>query len=368
MKIIKFNDENIHKIIKHIYNIVHNREEKKFLYKFKKLFENVVVLNNNTLYTFENKTEYKLLKNNIILDANGGFDYRYQINPIFEVDNQPKVFEYKDSIINFYNLNTSKTALKKYEDYLFVTLNEIKQNTKADDKQLIIIDKENAEKIKEYAKYSFDWDSIKVDYFGNLIGKNEYRDFNKIWLLKTPNFNFVTYILQYMFYSGKRLDNRYNLDIVIQNKVTRFRNEELEKLRQSILLGEFYQAIKRINRYNTKSSEINIITNDEVIVNKIKNQFKRIGLITKNISVTINHNTKQNKSQEVIEEYKALILEAINRKQNEIDKADICNKLGLDKSNLHRFFKNEEIIRFNNLYKVNVLKHYLFIGIKSISI
>jgi len=370
MKIIKFNDENIHKIIKRIYNIVHSREEKKFLYKFKKLFENVVVLNNNTLYTFENKTEYKLLKNNIILDANGGFDYRYQINPIFEVDNQPKVFEYKDSVINFYNLNTSKTALKKYEDYVFVTLNEIKQTTKQGDKQLIVIDKENAEKIKEYAKYTFDWDNVKIDYFGNLVGKNDYRDFNKIWLLKTPNYNFATYILQYTFYSGKKFDNRYNLDIVTQNKVTRFKSEELEKLRQSILLGEFYQAIKRINRYNTKSSEINIITNDEVIVNKIKNQFKGIELVNKNISVSFkqNYNTKQNKSQEAIEKYKAIILETINQKQDTISKADISNQLGLDKSNLHRFFKNEEVIRFNNLYKVNVLKHYLFIGIKSISI
>ncbi|KZB89817.1 hypothetical protein A2U94_19495 [Bacillus sp. VT 712] len=34
-----------------------------------------------------------------------------------------------------------------------------------------------------------------IDYFGNLIGKNDYRLMDTVIVLKTPNFNYETYVL-----------------------------------------------------------------------------------------------------------------------------------------------------------------------------
>lgn len=364
MRIMKFDDKNIYKILRHLHNIIHNREDKKFIKQFKLLFESTVIYEKEKFYTFDNKIWYKLLKNNIILDANGGFDYRYRINKVFKVDYQAKVFNYQNSIINYYKINTSKNALKSYDEFVQTVLNELKENSKSKDKHLIVTDIENEGKFnEEYIKNWYNIDNVKVDHFGNLLGKNDYRDFNKIWLFKTPNYAFVSYILQYIFYSQKKIDNRYSLEISNKGGYLHLRNNEFEKLRQSLLLGEYYQAIKRINRDNTKSSEINIFTNNDIVIDKIKNQFKGIDFITKQISVspTNNNNTKRSKSQIKIEEYKRLIIEAKKNNIATIPKADICDKLGLEKTHLRRFLNKEEIIEFNNLYNIEV-KHHVIIN------
>ncbi|MGO4276593.1 hypothetical protein AB4Z22_43345, partial [Paenibacillus sp. TAF58] len=56
----------------------------------------------------------KMLKNNIILDANAGFDYRYRMSEIFRVMNQEKTFDYTSSQLIHFDLNTTKQELKKY--------------------------------------------------------------------------------------------------------------------------------------------------------------------------------------------------------------------------------------------------------------
>jgi hypothetical protein len=365
MRIVKFEDKNIYKILRHLHNIVHNHEDKKFIKQFKLLFESTVIYEKGKFYTFDSKIWYKLLKNNIILDANGGFDYRYRINKIFKIDYQSKAFDYKNSIINYYKINTSKNALKSYDDFVQTVLNEIKENSKSKDKHLIITDIENESKFnEEYLKNWYKLDNIKVDHFGNLLGKNDYRDFNKIWLFKTPNYSFVSYILQYIFYSQKKIDNRYTLEITNKDGYLHLKNDKFEKLRQSLLLGEYYQAIKRINRDNTKHSEINIFTNNDIIIDKIKSQFRNIELTNKQISVSTkkNYNTKHSKSQIKVEEYKRLIIEAKKNNIAVIAKADICDKLELEKTNLRRFFNRIEIIEFNNLYGVEVKHHELIIN------
>lgn len=365
MRIVKFEGKNIYKILKHLHNIVHNREDKKFIKQFKLLFESTVIYEKEKFYTFDNKIWYKLLKNNIILDANGGFDYRYKINQIFKIDYQVKVFDYKDSIINYYKINTSKNALKSYDDFIQIVLSEIKENSKSKDKHLIVTDIENESKFnEEYMKNWYKIDNVKVDHFGNLLGKNDYRNFNKIWLFKTPNYAFVSYILQYIFYSQKKIDNRYSLKITNKGGYLHLKNNEFEKLRQSLLLGEYYQAIKRINRDNTRHSEINIFTNNDLIVDKIKSQFRNIELTNKQISVSHKKNctTKRNKNQIKVEEYKRLIIEEKKNNIATIPKADICDRLRLEKTHLRRFLNKEEIIEFNNLYNIEVKHHELIIN------
>jgi hypothetical protein len=364
MRIVKFDDKNIYKILRHLHNIVHNHEDKKFIKQFKLLFESTVIYEKEKFYTFDNKIWYKLLKNNIILDANAGFDYRYRINQIFKIDYQAKAFDYKNSIINYYKINTSKHALKSYDDFVQTVLNELKENSKSKDKHLIVTDIENESKFnEEYIKKWYSLGNVKVDHFGNLLGKNDYRDFNKIWLFKTPNYAFVTYILQYVFYSQKKIDNRYSLEISNKGGYLHLKNNEFEKLRQSLLVGEYYQAIKRINRDNTRYTEINIFTNNDIIIDKIKSQFKNIELINKQISFSTkkNCNTKRNKSQIKVEEYKRLIIEAKKNNIAIIPKADICDRLGFEKTHLRRFLNKEEIIEFNNLYNIEV-KHHVIIN------
>lgn len=62
------------------------------------------------------------------------------------------------------------------------------------------------------------------------------------------------------------------------------------------------------------------------------------------------------------EEYKRLIIEAKKNNIATIPKADICDKLGLEKTHLRRFLNKEEIIEFNNLYDIKVKYHELVIN------
>lgn len=81
------------------------------------------------LYSFYKDTDYILAKeNNIILDANGGFDGRYKFRKdILKLDYQIKVFNYEDSCINFYPIATTKTALKGYKNIILDVANYIEK-------------------------------------------------------------------------------------------------------------------------------------------------------------------------------------------------------------------------------------------------
>lgn len=81
-------------------------------------------------------------------------------------------------------------------------------------------DKEIANIIKE---------RIAIDYFGNIIGVNSYRDFDTAVILKTPYFDYLSYALTYFYF--RRLDGEEIEDIRV------FKNEWVEEIRKDRCSG-----------------------------------------------------------------------------------------------------------------------------------
>ncbi|WP_346428515.1 DEAD/DEAH box helicase family protein [Alicyclobacillus mengziensis] len=258
------------------------KECRELLERFQQLFRNECYYHNGVFYTYDIRYDYVLLKNNIILDANG-FDYRYELSKRFIVKHQPKVYDYSRSTLYYYEVNTGKTALKKSEGFfervvdtvelqgrkgvLFVTDIEHKPNLE----QAIIkhySDKDNQNEILADISRKLRVD-ISVEYHGNLLGKNDWRTFDTCVIVKTPNFDYATYVLTSYFFHAIDQERSFR-------DIPKFRDEEIENIRNGWIAGELYQAIKRISRDNTQPSEIRLFSSNEEAVGIVRKQLPGI--------------------------------------------------------------------------------------------
>ncbi len=295
-----------------------------------------------SFHTFNSQVQFKLLKSNIILDANG-FDYRYTLSKKFQVEKQPKFFEYSHSIFHHYEVNTSKKGLSKQINLPEKALDII--HPEKNGKTLFITDQDNQlnleGKIINYlilngveeneAKVMLK-DLIRIDYFGNIIGVNTYRDFDNVVVLKTPNFDYLSYALSY-FYNSKN-DGGHVGDVDI------FKHDIVENIRKSVIAGEIYQAIKRVNRDNTRISNMYVFTTNQDAVDMVLTQLPGIQYKKNKLSV---NKKKQNSSKRVtvlehqIEDAKKIILDAKSNGVSFLRKKEIRDLIGVtDKSNFSR--------------------------------
>ncbi|MBN3418596.1 hypothetical protein EXN00_09795 [Clostridium botulinum] len=311
------------------------------------------------IYSFYN-TDYILAqKGNIILDANGGFDMRYKLRAdIVEIDKQSKVFNYTDSTINIYPISTTKTALASTQNIIKdVTeyIQEGKHNKKGlllkKDKHLIVTDIERENLIGNNVKTVLElFSDIYLAHFGALIGKNDWKDYNNIWIVKTPFYSWIDYILQYLFYSKEDLNGNTNCEIKVKkgqyNNYTIFRNKDFNKFKNCIVLGEYYQACKRIAR-DGRQCNFNILTTEEDIFNLLKQQFKNINeevkedleiklIEKKENKKTGKEPTKTNTRIKMINNY---IQEIKLKGKTKIEKSELVDLLGIKKTKLSPLLK-----------------------------
>ncbi|EPY2275466.1 hypothetical protein ACXAT3_000144 [Clostridium sporogenes] len=312
-----------------------------------------------SLYSFYNIDYILAKKGNIILDANAGFDMRYSLRKdIFVLDYQGKVFDYVDSNINIYPIHTTKKALSNYQNIIGDVAEYIKSgkyNNKGlllkQDKHLIITDLQREELIKSNVRIVYElFSDIHLAHFGELIGKNDWKDFNNIWLIKTPYYSWIEYILQYLFYNQDELNGNINCEIKVKkgkyNNYTIFKNKDFNKFKNSIVLGEYYQACKRIAR-DGRQCDFNILTTEEDIFNLLKKQFKNIDeqvkedleiklIKRREIKKTSKKPTKTNKRIEIIRDY---ITEVKQEGKNKIEKNELVELLGIQKTKLSPLLK-----------------------------
>jgi hypothetical protein len=300
------------------------KEEKEILGKIDMLLNQSFFVCQNRFVSWENGIELYKLKNNIILDANGGFDHRYKLSNQFEVKRQNKRYDYQNTNLFHYNAKTTKGNLAKDRDKMHSNIvSRIDWNNLS--KVLFITDIAGEQSLeKEILSYLRFYGTnlieiqqnfnkvIAIDHFGNLIGRNHYRDFDTIVILKTPNYNYISYILDYTFLTGNVTDG-----MIFET----FKNEEIEKIRISAVAGEFYQAIKRINRENKLRSNIYLFSDDMDAVEIIKGQLRNVQYFYKEIDFdkrtynTANRpKTQLNKLKEILMRYKRDGVKEINKK------------------------------------------------------
>ncbi|MDF2881043.1 MAG: hypothetical protein K0R54_1600 [Clostridiaceae bacterium] len=251
-------------------------------------YRNTSCVDNKKAWTFDYRLRYKKLENNIMMDANARFSILYKLDSeLFKLQSQSRIVNHSNWTLNIFRVNTNANAKKQYNDFY--------------DKVKGVIDKQGKEKFlvigsKTDEKY---FNDVTIDHFGNIIGRNNWRGFNKIAIIHNFQTPFYVYALKYMYYSRRKLNNRstWNTERSRENKSVVMKNDELEKVRISDLASHIYQAIKRINRDNEQEATVFLFNGDEGILNIVKRQFKNIR-IRECSEIIINKKENENKKVE----------------------------------------------------------------------
>ncbi|MBC8587124.1 DEAD/DEAH box helicase [Paratissierella segnis] len=299
----------------------------------------VCYVENSFMYSYDRQIKFWKLENNLVLDATASVNYIYSISKQFTVKKDKKVVNHKNWIMYIVKQNTTKSNKAKTENIYDVINKEINNIALFGDldKTLIIGNKEE-QKYIHTSKY------IDYAWFGNITGKNDWKDFSKAFIIHNPQFPFHTYIAKYQLYAGEKALLKENLGIVRNGQVVRFISQKLEKLRQTTIASEIYQAIKRINRLNSQNAEVYFMNNDNEIIDIVISQFKNI-------------NVKEYKLEEEIK-YKETKMDLYNKKRQENSYAVAFIKLlsTLEKGKYKKSLLREQIgYKNNNTFARDVL-------------
>jgi hypothetical protein len=366
--LVEFNNEVQNRYKKGIYDLlstVSDDVDRKILSTINYLLLYGGYMYENAFHTYREDINYKMLQNNIILDANASFETKYTISNKFHTINQPKIFDYSNTTLHHNVIKTGKCNLKNYITFNEKVLSKVLPENR--EKILFVTDSEREKGLSTtisdyfislgYSKKEVEMifeEKIRIDHFGNLIGVNTYRDFDTVVIMKTPNYDYVTYVLNYYHMTRNKKDSELQL----------FKHEEIESLRESTVAGEIYQAIKRVNRDNSKNCDIFLFIDNDKVVNILLSQFPNIQYIKEQFDVDSKKNTskKEKKFDIKVSIAKKILLQHKAKGETFIKKGELRKLVGEnDAGNFRRvllnmkvFFEEEDIyeegqkIIFNN--------------------
>lgn len=260
------------------------------LMTYSKFFSEISsIVNNQCIYSSYSRSlstfrsfDFWGLRNNIILDASGGILTEYEISSKFEIRPQDKVYDYTDTTIHIKKFKSYKSHIEsrltgKHEGkkaYFETIKNYILDNHGQNDETLIV----------NYKNHNKDYfDDISLDrgiytaWHGNILGKNTWRECNKLYINSTFNLPEESYVLMYSFFSGKRI-TKSHLKLKKTDKGREFKTKKIEALKQNFILHNFYQTIKRINRNVDKPSDIFIVTDNAHFLKEIPKLMKNVNV------------------------------------------------------------------------------------------
>lgn len=255
----------------------------KFLYS---LESNVCLYNNGRLSTYNKFTYRWKLSNNLLLDANAGIDRRYKYASDFAVDCPDKIIDHSGTTFYPVVFNTSKSNIHKVKNNYYDKVCElIKQRHDQNDKTLIVTHYQHEKDlINSLRNHGIDQigvgdryknGDIAIAHFGAINGQNHWRNFNKVWVIASPNLPMDIYPLQWAFFKQSPIRNHSLQMIAAPGKYT-FKNRAFEDIRHGCQVSEIYQAIKRINREGHLTSEIYVVNKNKDILNEVIEQLKDV--------------------------------------------------------------------------------------------
>lgn len=331
------------------------------------LNEDKLFQNQNKLINSNTKLDFKMLKCNIILDASAEIDKRYSNHSLFKIKKQAKVLDYSDSQFNWYEVSTSKQSISQYDNFNSQVLNSI--DFKENEEVLFITEKSNKKYLQQAIKMRIKNKSLnisgksEVDYFGNLIGKNDYKDKTTVVVLNTPNFELSQYAIMYSFYNSN--ENLSELSTTLSQVPAEFLD-----FKDSIIATEIYQAIRRIARNAPSQATYHVFTSNkraiEYVVSQLpKTNVHQINNIVFKVKQKYEIEGKSTYGQKS-EKVKNFILDTLNNKSTAIiTKKEIKSEFSsIDASNLNKILnriksdiENEGIIieEKNKSYRKNTL-------------
>ncbi|WP_350474266.1 hypothetical protein [Psychrobacillus psychrotolerans] len=335
-------------------------------------YSTMCIYNGGNIITFNRKHRLWGLKNNIILDASSNIDGVYHISEDYNVVSEKRIIDHSNSTFHIIPFNTGKGNIKKHEtEYFKEIAKKIKHYHKENDQTLIICHKDNFPLIEEQllrlsindihvAKVTIEFgeekrqiervkQSFAINWFGNIIGKNEYTDFSNCWIIGTPNIPLGQYPIQYMMYSKQKDLTNKKLELIQGS----FKNKIFNELKNGYVASEIYQSLKRIQRNVLPNGNFFIVNNNKTITDLVLGEIKGV----KNIE-EIELDFVQKKKQESESNYIDLFIDYMRELPiGEYPKKDITKKLNI--IHLYRVLKAD---------RVKQLETYGYIKIKGKSI
>ncbi|MDB2123796.1 hypothetical protein [Clostridium paraputrificum] len=321
----------------------------------------ISVIDNKIIKSFNPKVDYWGLKTNLILDACSHMNPLYKIRKNFVLHNQERVFNYYNWTFNITNINSCRSSIKKADNYF----KEIDKHLQELSKQEILVI--GSKDIEENKTLSVN-DNIKVAYLGNIVGKNDWRDLTQCYVILNPQIPFSQYILKYLFYAKDNIDNSVLGDLKRRpySKVYRFNNPILEQIRVSQVAIDMYQGIKRINRANEKMANIYVINHDQSIMDMLLKEF--VGCKTNKYSLDVKYaisKAKEDYDKKRVE--RAYYTKFINLLKSlptgRYSKNDLREKIGYEnKKNFNKeVLKKEAVINYCLDKSIEITARYIII-------
>lgn len=351
-----FRDKYYDRYRKRINTLMNNADMKKhhaLLNKIKTLLNNKCLLYESRFYFFNQKYSAKMLKNNIVLDANAEFEYRYELSNKFKVCIQPKMFEYSNTKLYHYSVKTSKSSLANFNDFYINAIKAVYAD--CGNKVLFITDINNEQPLKEaledYSRIENKVNSkikYEIDHFGNILGKNLYSDFDTIAILKTPNFSYITYALNYLYYKD---EDSQPLSVI---KI--FENDDVEKIRSTTLAGLIYQALKRINRDNSRETKIHLFCDNATVVGIVTAQLPSLNYIPCDFEIEKKRKKQYDNTgrkadsvfEKNVKKIKELLLNYKTQGIGRIKKQNLREQMGISNTDLSKVLKPIEVFLNEN--------------------
>ena len=279
------------------------------------------------------------LQNNIILDASAGLDKRYDYSYDMKIDNQPNFVDHYNFTFNHVRFNSSRANKSQTEDFYPKITALIREKCKASDKALVVTHKNDEKTVIEHLQaQGFKLGSdrtgrdISVAHFGEIIGKNRWKDFNQVWIIASPNIPVEVYALNWSFFAQQPLTDE-NLYLKRPDGKFGFAEQKFEDIRIGCLVSDIYQSIKRIDREVKKQSQIYIVASDDGIVTQVRDQLKNVKVgETIELDVKYKEGKKKNETgrrgrkSNRIDEMRNLLLHELD--PGEHQKKDLYDKLG----------------------------------------
>lgn len=347
-----------------------NRDNVKDIYKVRKFINDLKYLNtypclynNKTISCLDPNVQLWSLENNVILDANGEIDKRYDCSKRFYIWKQQKVIDHSNTTVYQIKFNTSRWSINRAEDYIEVVCKAIKQHKRKEDKTLIVIHKDlknkfiSALRSKGFKDISIDADQkyngedLAVAYFGNIVGRNTWRDFTQIWITAKPIYSMDSYVHFYSFFAGEEILGP--VEMARAEGGYGFKEKRFEDIRQGCIVSDIYQAVKRINRDNARSAEIFIVNNHTQVVEEVIKQLKGVRR-GENIDLDVTY-----KDSEAIigipKKVNQLIGLLNSLPVGKYKKSDICSMLNWKSDgNLSRLLKNNRIKKLVQVGRIRI--------------
>ncbi|MBF0705706.1 hypothetical protein IQ283_03735 [Alkalihalobacillus hwajinpoensis] len=315
---------------------------------------NLGFIHNDTLFFIDQGKRFRKLKSNIILDASADITPLYQLKNHFNVVEKRLSINHSQSKIMCMPVNTSKSGMKNYRDNIIKDIQHRLRKMKNIDKQaLIVCHKENStellsglkqtlgEKIYIPNEESMEEEALQtiaaVDWYGNIVGKNTYREYDICMIVGTFNMPLPVYLLQFFQYN--RQVDPTQLPDKLELESGHFKSEKFEEIRKAFVAADFYQAARRIQRNQNPKAVYILYTYDEDVLHAFKNKFKDIGDVLYLNRESIMEKEVSPRKEKAIQ---MLMYIAENVEVGElIAKQNLAHAISVSESNFSRYLKND---------------------------